>query len=133
MLAVAAVAALACRARSRTRRCPRAGSITYTWQGDPARGCVAAGLCGVRGALVLSATGITTALSFGRGTIDIPFFGSSGIVRVAGPGGDCVDVAGGMFGGDLFVTPIRGKLTTRMEPAPSSGRCAGPLEQISPG
>lgn len=133
MLAAAALAGIAALAVSGRALADESlsttGSITYTWQGDPARGCAAAGLCGVHGELVLNAAGTTSALSFGGRTIDIPFFGSSGIVRVAGPNGDCVDVAGGVFGGDLFVTRVRGKLVGRMSPAPSSGRCAGPLEQ----
>jgi hypothetical protein len=29
-----------------------AGAITFTWQGDPTRGCAAAGVCDVSGSLV---------------------------------------------------------------------------------
>jgi hypothetical protein len=105
------------------------GAITYTWQGDPARGCAAAGLCGVRGELIVAPQGGTSAFSF-RGTIDVPFFSPDSTVRVAGPGGVCVDVPTGSFGSDLFVTHRgHGKLRGRIEPPLSSSRCAGPTAQ----
>lgn len=33
------------------------GSVTVTWQGDLARGCAAAGLCGTYGELILRSNG----------------------------------------------------------------------------
>jgi hypothetical protein len=106
------------------------GSLTYTWQGDPARGCAAEDLCGVQGALVVQANGGESAsASKGNTPIDLNF--SGGTVRVLGaPGGACVDVPGGFIGSSLSVTHARGgQLVGRVEPPLDSGRCAGPTEQ----
>ncbi len=127
MLAAAMLAALALPAHAFAGESLAAsGSITYTWQGDPARGCAAAGLCGVQGELVVRPQGLDASSG---GPIDIPLFGTSATVRVAGPGGDCIDLPGGTFGGDLFVRRIHGRLVGQIEPPLSSGRCAGPLQQ----
>jgi hypothetical protein len=105
------------------------GSITYTWQGDAAHGCAAAGLCGVRGELIVAPLGDLGASAF-RGTIDVPIFSPDLTVRVAGPGGICVDVPEGFAAGSLFVTHRgHGKLVGRIEPPLSSDRCAGPTAQ----
>jgi hypothetical protein len=105
------------------------GSITYTWQGDPAHGCAVAGLCGVRGELIVAPQGDAGASAF-RGTIDVPLFSPDLTVRVAGPGGTCVDVPAPFPGADLLVTQRRrGRLLGRVEPGLSSGRCAGPTAQ----
>jgi hypothetical protein len=105
------------------------GSITYTWQGDPARGCAAAGLCGVRGEVIVRPEGGMVAIAF-RGTIDVAVFSPTLIVRATGPGGVCVDAPTGPNGGDLFITRGRhGGLVGRIEPFLSSGRCAGPTAQ----
>ncbi len=102
------------------------GSITYTWQGDPARGCAAAGLCGVRGEVIVHPEGGTGAIAF-RGIIDVPVFSPTLIVRATGPGGVCVDAPTGPNGSDLFITRRRhGGLVGRINPSLSSGRCAGP-------
>jgi hypothetical protein len=59
MLAAAALATLALPADALADESLTAtGSITYTWQGDPARGCAAAGLCGVLGEVIVAARGI---------------------------------------------------------------------------
>ncbi len=106
------------------------GSITYTWQGDPARGCAPAGLCGVRGEMIVAPQGDTSATSF-QGRVDVPIFSPTLTVRATGPGGVCVDVpAGSGGGGDLFITRRgQGGLVGRIESPPSSSRCAGPTAQ----
>ena len=126
-LAVATLAALAVPAYAVADESLSAtGSITYTWQGDPARGCAAAGLCGVRGELIVQPQGDTGAIAL-RGTVDIPIFSPALTVRAVGPGGVCVDVPEGVPGSDLFVTRRgHGRLVGRIEPPFSSSRCAGP-------
>lgn len=105
------------------------GSITYTWQGDPARGCAAAGLCAVQGALIVQPQGDTSASSFG-GTVSVSIFSPSATIRSSGPGGVCVDVASGFFFGQLsFPRRGHGGVVGRIEPPFSSGRCAGPTAQ----
>jgi hypothetical protein len=105
------------------------GSITYTWQGNPARGCAQAGLCGVRGELILQPQADTSANAF-RGTIDLPIFSPTLTVRATGPGGVCVDVPTNPAGSDLFIPRRRhGGLVGRIEPPLSSSRCAGPSAQ----
>ncbi len=129
MLAAAALVALAVPAHAMADESLAAfGSVTYTWRADPARGCAAAGLCGVQGELILRPQGGTSAFSFDR-RIDIPVFDPSATVRVSGPGGDCVDVPGA-FGSDLFITRrSHRRLIGRIQPPLSSGRCAGPTPQ----
>lgn len=134
MLAVAAVLLVAIPARAAASPTfTTTGSITYTWQGDPTRGCAAMGLCGVQGALILGSQSGSSSTSGGRPTrtIDVPFQVSSGTVRVAdGPGaGDCVDVPSPPPGGDLLITPGPGGLVARVRGQVSSGRCAGPRAQ----
>lgn len=130
MLAMAALAMLILPAHALADESLTAtGSITYTWQGDPARGCAQAGLCGVRGEMIVQPQGDTSANTF-RGTIDISIFSPMLTVRAAGPGGVCVDAPTGPFGSDLIVTRRRhGGLMGRIEPPLSSSRCAGPTAQ----
>jgi hypothetical protein len=130
MLAAAALVTLAVPARALAHESlSSTGSITYTWQGDPARGCAAAGLCGVRGEVIVGPEGGTDAIAF-RGTIDVPVFSPTLIVRATGPGGICVDAPTGPAGTNLFITRHRhGGLVGRIEPFLSSGRCAGPTAQ----
>ena len=69
MLAAAALATLALPTHAFADESLSAtGSITYTWQGDPARGCAQAGLCGVQGEMIVAPQGDTSANTF-RGTI----------------------------------------------------------------
>lgn len=129
MLAAAALVMLAVPASSLAdESLVASGSITYTWQGDPARGCAATGLCAVRGELIVAPQGDTNANVF-RGTIDVSLFSPNVTVRVAGPGGTCVDVPAGFPGADLRVTHRHGRLVGRIEPALASSRCAGPTAQ----
>jgi hypothetical protein len=130
MLAAAALAMLALPAYAQADESLSAtGSITYTWQGDPARGCAQAGLCGVRGEMIVAPLGDTSANTF-RGTTDISIFSPTLTVRAAGPGGVCVDAPTGPLGSELIVTRRRhGGLAGRIEPPLSSSRCAGPTAQ----
>ena len=111
------------------------GSVTYTWQGDPARGCAALGLCGVEGQLTLGSQGGFSSGSGGapRGTVDVPIDTSGSIVRVAdGAGaGDCLDRPGNAeAGGNVLITRAGGgRLVGQIQAPLSSGRCAGPRQQ----
>jgi len=134
-LAVAALAPLALPAHAvADQTFTASGSVTYTWQGDPASGCAAVGVCGVQGALILQSQGSGSSTGGGppRGTIDVPIESTGSTVRVAdGSGaGECVDVASLFPGGDLLITRrTGGGLVGHIGPSVSSGRCAGPLEQ----
>ena len=110
------------------------GSITYTWQGDPARGCATEGLCGVQGSLTVPSQGNAvsgTGGSPGR-VIVVGTDTSESTVRVAdGPGGgDCVDVLGAPGEGALLIArEAGGRMVAHIEEPLSSGRCAGPRPQ----
>ena len=135
MLAVAALFLVALPARAvADRSFTTTGSITITWQGDPARGCAAAGLCGVQGALSLQSAGGSSSTSGGPpgGGIDVPIETLGTTVRVSdGPGaGNCIDSAGMPGGGDLLlVRRAGGRQVGVIQAGLSSGRCAGPREQ----
>lgn len=105
------------------------GSLTYTWHGDPARGCAAAGVCGVSGEISLQPQGQTT-LNPAGGILDAPLIGSATVrvmrVRPGASPSECVDVAGQPFGFDLQIAR-RHVLGARLPDPPASGRCAGPL------
>jgi len=103
------------------------GSVIYSWQGDPARGCAADGLCAVHGAIVTDGIDYADLNRFGRAG-GIVFSGQV-VARVSdGPGaGECVDTIGDLAGIDLTPTAGRGFSATFQPPGPSSGRCAGPL------
>lgn len=106
------------------------GSIAYTWQGDPARGCAAVGVCGVQGALMLQSQGISSS-GGPPGSINVAINASGSTVRVAGGpgGGECVDVPASAAAGNLLITRRGGRLIGRIQGALSSGRCAGPRQQ----
>jgi hypothetical protein len=109
------------------------GAITFTWQGDPARGCAAEGLCGIQGALVLGAQGGADATRLG-GRTSILLFPAATTIRVrntqANSAGECVDVPANGGGANLLIAArAGGGLSARVEPPISSGRCAGPLPQ----
>jgi hypothetical protein len=130
-LAVAAVVALALPAHALAdESLSVSGSITYTWQADPAHGCAAAGLCGVQGELIVQPQGDTSATSFNNRNVSIPIFDPGATIRASGPGGVCVDAPSGLFGGELsFSRRSHGRSVARIEPPFSSGRCAGPTAQ----
>jgi hypothetical protein len=107
------------------------GSVVATWQGDPARGCAAAGVCASSGSAT-SRPGFDGRLRVSRNNVG---FGGSespepSVVRVreGGPAGPiaCADVLGSFFsplsfeflGDELQVTLDGLEL--------SAGRCAGP-------
>ena len=108
------------------------GSLTYTWQGDPARGCAAAGLCGVEGAAIVDTQGQADASSFG-GMTNIGLFPTATTVRVldgeSGASDECVDLPTNVPVNLAIGREGHGRLQARVQPPVSSGRCAGPLAQ----
>jgi hypothetical protein len=102
MLAGAALAPLALPAHAVAETFTTTGSITFTWHGDPARGCAAEGLCAVQGELTLAAQGSVSVESFGANPrrVDAPLETSGSTARVLdGAGaGECVDVVSGPGG-----------------------------------
>jgi hypothetical protein len=141
---LAALAALALTSGRASAQSPSApltatGTVTVTWQGDPARGCASGALCDVVGSAVLPMDA--------RGRLFAPagdstrFFGDlfdspSGVVRVrrrgaepTGPG--CVDRSGSadVQGSGVRVepAPARGRVVVVLQPPFDAGRCAGPL------
>jgi hypothetical protein len=105
------------------------GSLTYTWHGDPARGCAAAGVCDVQGELILRPMGDAQVSVFGSGHGDQIFVDVSGVVRVQRRGadpGECVDVVQTGIGLDIRLASKSASQALLNAPA-DSGRCAGPL------
>ena len=125
------------------------GSLVLTWQGDPARGCAAAGLCGVVGTETGGGTssGDETNSTSGSGAaagltaqlINLP---GAPVVREirtgGGAAGGCVDAAAALAGAGVAVVPIRSGVRvsdsgSAIGPFPPGsgllgvGRCAGPL------
>jgi hypothetical protein len=113
------------------------GSITFAWTGEPARGCAAAGQCGISGAIEILAGG-----SFGEGggrispaTVPLEFTDGNAAARVleqpasGGAPVSCSDLVPVDFsfgvrhrGGHAYAA-IRRFNSFEM---PSSGRCPGP-------
>ena len=107
------------------------GSLAISWQGDPALGCAAEGLCGVHGELILRSYGPTGLGS--SGPLSVLSVNVSGTVRVRddaqSPPGECVEPMGNSEiapGPGVQLTHGR-TWTAVLNPPPSSGRCAGPL------
>lgn len=108
------------------------GLLTYTWHGDPARGCAAAGVCGDHGSVIVHFDGFGD-LTVGKRS-DSGFLSSaSATARVrrddpsANPG-ECVDaISVDSIGVEL--RRVSGpRYVARIDAAPvSAGRCAGPL------
>lgn len=105
------------------------GTVTYSWHGDPSRGCAAAGLCDVQGVLIINPHGSADAQSEGGRTfIDLNAAGAT--VRVLTGGGECIDSPEGDGGPTVTVgRGGHGRLVGRIQPPLSSGRCAGPVAQ----
>ena len=105
------------------------GSLTYTWSGDPARGCAAVGVCGIHGELILFPQPTGQNASPG-GPVNITLDGSAvtRVIREVGGAalGECADASGGPFGAIAFNLPRHGTTNATVQPPPSSGRCAGP-------
>ncbi len=108
------------------------GTLDYIWTGDPARGCAAAGLCGVAGSLQV-VTGNSSS-GGGPGFPPIELQDDNAVARVDQPGPDgveqpCADlvpydvsfVLRHEYGGRLRAVPEPGA-----PEAPSAGQCAGP-------
>ncbi len=106
------------------------GSLTVSWHGDVARGCAAAGLCGTYGELILRPSAGSE--GFGSsGPISALSVDLVGTVRVRRDDGqsapaECVEPISEGFGAGLQLVLARHWAAT-LQPAPTSGRCAGPL------
>lgn len=110
------------------------GALTFSWRGDPARGCEAAGVCGVSGSLDVIPQDQLGSSEFPPSR-DINIQDDSAVVRVSDPGSTpgqphvCTDLVPidmtlvilGIRPATLQAT-IAGPFAT-----PSSGDCAGPL------
>jgi hypothetical protein len=107
------------------------GSLTYTWNGNPARGCAAVGVCGIHGELVLRPQTSGQSVAPGLGPVSV-FLRPSGAARVfrekgGAVIGECVDLPASSFDMLFFTLPRRGTTTSAtIQSPPSSGRCAGP-------
>lgn len=109
------------------------GTLTYTWAGDPARGCAAIGVCGVEGTLTVRVG--NSAMGGGPGMPPIELSDQSAVARVVETGSDgavqraCADPEQVDF--TLRLTSSRGRRAVSAPLAsvapPSAGRCAGPL------
>jgi hypothetical protein len=113
----------------RTEQLSASGSLTYSWHGDPTRGCAASGVCAVQGALILRPLGGGGFTTFGpAGELSVELNGTARVLRGAAgsPAGECVSVTttGGL---GLQLVHRAGQLVAIARPAPSSGRCAGPV------
>lgn len=107
------------------------GRLTIAWRGDPARGCAAAGLCGVSGTLQMNFGGDE---SVGPPPPQLNATDPSAVARVqtTEPDGSvitCADLVPVTL--DLTVHRSGGRVTARTAaadpvPGPNSGRCAGP-------
>jgi hypothetical protein len=108
------------------------GTLTITWQGDQARGCAAAGLCGVQGSLEMLSDGGPGGAGPQSFELDDAFSAARVIERSAS--GAIDDACSDLVPVDLFLDVRRssaGQLRAvpdrefTREP-PSAGRCAGP-------
>lgn len=104
------------------------GRLTFIWRGDPARGCAAAGVCGVTGSLQVYPSG-------GSSGGDAPPFveigGGSAVARVDSTASNgsvlaCADLVPVDISFDLGTGPFAPLDVGDSESFPSSGRCAGP-------
>src|SRR5215469_8566019 len=79
----------------RTEALTLTGSLTYTWHGDPARGCARDGLCNVSGATIFEPVGFSDVLKEGASTV-VPLLGSVTVrerrTAVGTPAVDCLDL-----------------------------------------
>ncbi len=117
-------------ARLRNESLTANGALTYTWQGDPARGCAAVGVCDIRGQLIVRAQTQGQLFAFGSGGGNISL-GASATVRVLRSGphpGTCVDTPDQTLNGLIISLRSRGGLYATVQAPPGSGRCAGPLQ-----
>jgi hypothetical protein len=105
------------------------GSVTYSWHGDPSRGCAAVGLCGVEGAVIVDPQGSAdTQRVAGRTFVNFEF--PDATVRVLEGNGECVDTPGDAAGQVLVLARgAHGGLVGQIQQPLSSGRCPGPIAQ----
>jgi len=107
------------------------GLLTIAWQGDPARGCAAEGLCGVSGSLQMLPSG-QGGVSGGPPPIELSDFGAVARVTDASAGGAVTACADPVPVDVLFVVKhgaggLQAVLESTSSPQPpSAGRCAGP-------
>jgi hypothetical protein len=109
------------------------GSLAYIWKGDPARGCAAQGLCGVRGSIQV-VTGGSSSTQSGTSLPPVEITDDAAVARVD-------DVSSGSAQRQCAdVVPVDEGLNVRSGAAgrlravvdrfafelPSAGRCAGP-------
>jgi hypothetical protein len=107
------------------------GSLTYAWHGDPARGCAAAHVCGIAGAIIISGAdggNLTLKRALPR---ELDFGGGAATVRVqrVGPDGSVSDCVESLDEFDLLVAFVRPRAGgARAFVAPMSvSHCATPL------
>ena len=103
------------------------GSLTFAWQGDPARGCAVAGLCDVRGSLEIVPSG---GFASGPGPPSVELIDEDSAARVvdlspSGAAAACADPVPV----DVVFAVRHSRATPNqnfsLEP-PSAGRCSGP-------
>jgi hypothetical protein len=107
------------------------GSLTYSWHGNPARGCARQRLCSVVGAITFRTDGSVQSVGGAARIYDVDATGTStvrvrrGSLGAAGSGlGDCIDVATSSAVSLLLPKGSRGSAVS--PGSLSSGRCAGP-------
>lgn len=108
------------------------GSLTFLWAGDPARGCAAQGLCGVRGYLVVR-VGDSSSGAPGLPPVELSDQAVTARVQERSASGasvsDCADLESVDF--QLNLERSRGRVVRAASTQgalgwPSAGRCAGP-------
>lgn len=109
------------------------GSLTYSWHGDPARGCARERLCSLVGSITFRSDGSSQAFGGIPRTYSVDAIGTSAIrVRRGGLGtagsgsGDCVEVDRSDVSLRL---PAGASGSATSVGSLSSGRCAGPTSE----
>jgi hypothetical protein len=112
------------------------GALIYSWHGDAARGCAREGVCGIQGVLIIRPQNSVDVLSQGHRSAALFLNTTNSTVRVrrtdVGSQGNCIDTAvwPSTGNGAINVTWAGdGSVRATMGGAPSSGRCAGPLDR----
>ena len=129
LAALGLAAGVASAARLKNESLKATGVVTYSWQGDEARGCVQVGVCDIRGELILRPTSQAELFTFGAANAQLSL-GASGTARVlrGGPSsGECVDAPDETLNGLNISLALRGGLKAILQAPPEGGRCAGPL------
>jgi hypothetical protein len=132
--ALVALALIGAPAAFAAQRLTPTGELTYTWHGDPARGCARVGVCGVQGVLIVRPQGPINVFQASSRTAQLEFntVGATVRVRRTDPGteGNCIEPQNGFDGSVTGLTlswTRSGAVTGALQGPPSSGRCAGPL------